>query len=154
MFDCLINLLSHDPSFQSRGVKPQRHVKYQLGCFLVRYGMRACDSLETTREPSLGHGTVFVYCKRVSESILTIVSPIHCVVWRGSSKSHEEPIEDGSVAKSDMPVHGLVLLLNGTDVRLLFIMLASTFGCRKWNCSFVCTNAGLAFVIQRGNASW
>ena len=60
MFDCLINLLSHDPSFQLCGVKPQHHIKFQLGCFLVHYGIQGCNSLEATHKLSLGHGTIGV----------------------------------------------------------------------------------------------
>ena len=69
MFDFLASHLSHNSIFQSRGRKPQWHVKYQLGCFLIRYSVRGCDTLQAARQVSLGHGTVFLYCSRVSKAI-------------------------------------------------------------------------------------
>jgi hypothetical protein len=49
-FDQLVAKLADNPIFISTGKKPQRHVKYQLGCFLFRYGMRGSDSLRVAKE--------------------------------------------------------------------------------------------------------
>jgi hypothetical protein len=69
MFDWVVGLLSHNPIFQSRGRRPQRHVKYQLGCFLVRYGALGSDTLGTAQKLSIGFGTVFLYCNRVRRAL-------------------------------------------------------------------------------------
>ncbi|KAG2368625.1 hypothetical protein BDR07DRAFT_1582019 [Suillus spraguei] len=67
-FDRLVAKLADNPIFTSTGTKPQRHVKYQLGCFLFRYGMRGSDSLQVAKELAIGHDSVFKYCRRVSKA--------------------------------------------------------------------------------------
>jgi hypothetical protein len=69
MFDFLVGLLSRNQIFQSRGRHPQRHVKYQLGYFLIRYGAVGSDTLGTAPKLSIGHSTVFLYCKRVCRAL-------------------------------------------------------------------------------------
>lgn len=69
MFDYLVPLLSVNKIFQSTGRRPQRHVKYQLGCFLIRYGAIGSDTLGTAQKLSIGLGTVFLYCRRVTRAI-------------------------------------------------------------------------------------
>ncbi|KAG1804015.1 hypothetical protein EV424DRAFT_325694 [Suillus variegatus] len=39
-FDRLVHLLEQNPIFRSTGKRPQRAVRYQLACFLLRYGTR------------------------------------------------------------------------------------------------------------------
>ncbi|KAF9064376.1 hypothetical protein BDP27DRAFT_1472259, partial [Rhodocollybia butyracea] len=56
-------------SFNQLDEKPQRPVKYQLGTFLIRYGMLGSDSLDTALKLNIGHGTVFLYCHRVTRAI-------------------------------------------------------------------------------------
>lgn len=68
-FDSLVGILSTNTIFTSRGWRPQRHVKYQLGCFLVRYGAIGSDTLGTAQKLSIGFGTVFLYCRRVTRAI-------------------------------------------------------------------------------------
>ncbi|KAJ6491204.1 hypothetical protein C8R45DRAFT_1138284, partial [Mycena sanguinolenta] len=69
MFDRVVALISSNRIFQSNGRRPQRHVKYQLGCFLIRYGVMGSDTLGTAQKLSIGFGTVFLYCKRVRHAI-------------------------------------------------------------------------------------
>ncbi|KAG1872204.1 hypothetical protein F4604DRAFT_1955696 [Suillus subluteus] len=38
-FDRLVQILEQNPIFESTGRKPQRPVRYQLTCFLLRYGI-------------------------------------------------------------------------------------------------------------------
>ncbi|KAG1859739.1 hypothetical protein F4604DRAFT_1930457 [Suillus subluteus] len=38
-FDRLVQILEQNPIFESTGRKPQRPVRYQLACFLLRYGI-------------------------------------------------------------------------------------------------------------------
>lgn len=64
-FDAVVALLEKNPVFQSSGKRPQRPVKFQLACYLIRYGSRGADSMEAAQKLSLGHGTVFLYCRRV-----------------------------------------------------------------------------------------
>ncbi|KAJ7500003.1 hypothetical protein FB451DRAFT_1207193 [Mycena latifolia] len=69
MFNFLVKVLSHNQIFQSRGRGPQRHAKYQLGCFLIRYGAVGSDSIGTAQKLSIGFGTVFLYCCRVRRAL-------------------------------------------------------------------------------------
>ncbi|KAJ7140541.1 hypothetical protein C8R43DRAFT_892708, partial [Mycena crocata] len=69
MFDYLVANLAPNPIFETTGRRPQRHVKYQLGCFLIRYGAIGSDTLGTAQKLSIGFGTVFLYCRRVTRSI-------------------------------------------------------------------------------------
>ncbi|KAJ7154412.1 hypothetical protein C8R43DRAFT_1126492 [Mycena crocata] len=69
MFDYLVKELAENTIFHSTGRRPQRHVKYQLGCFLIRYGTIGSDTLGTAQKLSVGFGTVFLYCRRVTRAI-------------------------------------------------------------------------------------
>lgn len=53
-FDRLVAMLAPNPIFISKGRKPQRHVKYQLACFLMRYGSRGSDVIGTAMKMSIG----------------------------------------------------------------------------------------------------
>ncbi|KAH9928915.1 uncharacterized protein B0H18DRAFT_906583, partial [Fomitopsis serialis] len=64
-FERLVARLETCDIFQSRGRKPQRPVRYQLGCFLVRYGKRGTDALSTAHDMGIGFGSVHKYCERV-----------------------------------------------------------------------------------------
>ncbi|KAI0643112.1 hypothetical protein C8Q79DRAFT_928866 [Trametes meyenii] len=68
-FDRLVELLAQNPIFTSTGRRPQRHVKYQLGTFLIRYASRGSDTLWVSQKLSIGFGTVFIYCRRVTRAI-------------------------------------------------------------------------------------
>ena len=88
-FDRLVALLATNPIFESTseqcyvtndsetrltvsscvGNRPQRHVKYQLGTFLVRYASLGSDTLWTAQKLSIGFGSVFNYCRRVTKAI-------------------------------------------------------------------------------------
>ena len=92
-------MLSHDPIFQSRGRKPQRHIKYQLGCFLVQYGLRGCDSLDTAQKLSIGHGTVFLYCKQVSRAL----QKLGVRYIKFPNEGHQEVISNSIEEKSGFP---------------------------------------------------
>jgi hypothetical protein len=69
MFDYLVQELAPNPIFQSTGRRPQRHIKFQLGCFLIRYGCIGSDTIGTAQKLSIGFGTVFLYCRRVTRAI-------------------------------------------------------------------------------------
>lgn len=68
-FDELVAILAPNPIFVSTGCKPQRHIKYQLVTFLVRYGHRGTDTMEVARQIGIGHGTATKYCQRVCRAI-------------------------------------------------------------------------------------
>lgn len=68
-FDRIVNLLADNLIFQSQGRKPQRHVKFQLAAFLLRYGRRGSDAFVVSRDLGIGAGTVFLYCQRVSRAL-------------------------------------------------------------------------------------
>ena len=65
-FERLVERLETLDIFESTGRKPQRPVRYQLGCFLIRFGMRGSDTLTTAQMMGIGHGTVHLYCDRVT----------------------------------------------------------------------------------------
>lgn len=78
MFDRLVSILQEDPIFQSTGSKPQRHVKWQLACFLLWFGSLGSPTLCTAAVLSLGHGTVYQYCKRVTRALRKLSSRFVC----------------------------------------------------------------------------
>ncbi|KAJ6631000.1 hypothetical protein B0H10DRAFT_1938577 [Mycena sp. CBHHK59/15] len=55
--------------FASRGRKPQRHVSWQLGAFLIRYGQLGSPAHDTSFKLGIGLGTVVLYCRRVIRAI-------------------------------------------------------------------------------------
>jgi len=73
-FDRLVALLADNPIFISRGKRPQRHVKFQLAAFLMRYGRLGSSALAVAMELSIGEGTVFLYCNRVSRALRQLKS--------------------------------------------------------------------------------
>lgn len=68
-FEKLVSKLEENPIFISTGHKPQRPVRYQLGCFLIRFGMLGSDTLRTAALMGIGFGTVFLYCQRVTRAL-------------------------------------------------------------------------------------
>jgi hypothetical protein len=46
-------MLAPNPVFISKGQKPQWHVKYQLACFLMRYGSHGSDVIGTAMKMSI-----------------------------------------------------------------------------------------------------
>ncbi|KAF9059602.1 hypothetical protein BDP27DRAFT_1497896 [Rhodocollybia butyracea] len=74
MFNVLHDKISSNSVFESRGWKPQRPVKYQLGMFLIRYGTLGSDSLDAALKLNIGHGTVFLYCRCVTRAIQELKS--------------------------------------------------------------------------------
>lgn len=69
MFDRLVEMLQYDAIFQSKGKKPQRHVKWQLACFLIRFGALGSETLRAAQVLSLGAGSVVTYCRQVTRAL-------------------------------------------------------------------------------------
>ena len=70
MFDRLVAMLAPHLIFNNpNACKPQRHVKYQLATFLIRYGQQGSSVLDTMMKLSIGQGSVYNYCHRVSRAI-------------------------------------------------------------------------------------
>ncbi|KAJ7577117.1 hypothetical protein C8J56DRAFT_899213 [Mycena floridula] len=70
MFDRLVAILAPNPIFNHPNAKkPQRHVKYQLATFLIRYGRRGSDVFDISAKMGFSHGSVYNYCKRISRAI-------------------------------------------------------------------------------------
>jgi hypothetical protein len=53
----------------SRGRKPQRHIAWQLGAFLIRYGQLGSPVQDTSFKLGIGFGTVILYCRRVIRAV-------------------------------------------------------------------------------------
>jgi hypothetical protein len=79
MFDRLVAMIADNPIFHSPK-KPQRHVKYQLGAFLIHYGQHGSNVIDVAQKLSLGEGTVHLYCKRVVRAICQL-RPKH-LAWQ------------------------------------------------------------------------
>ena len=62
-FDRLVARLEQNDIFKSTGHKPQMAVRYQLGCFLIRYGMLGGDALTAASLVGVGHGTALKFCE-------------------------------------------------------------------------------------------
>ncbi|KAJ7581650.1 hypothetical protein C8J56DRAFT_1006004 [Mycena floridula] len=70
VFDRLVAILAPNPIFNHPNAKkPQRHVKYQLATFLIRYGRRGSDVFDVSAKMGFSHGSVYNYCKRISRAI-------------------------------------------------------------------------------------
>ncbi|KAI0658943.1 hypothetical protein C8Q70DRAFT_934053 [Cubamyces menziesii] len=89
-FDRLVALLESNPLFTSTGKKPQRPVRYQLACFLMRYSVRGGDSLHAAKQLGIGLGTVFLYCRRVARALREI--GLEILTW-GNDERHKEVSE-------------------------------------------------------------
>jgi len=83
-FDRLVCLLADDPIFESRGKKPQRHVKVQLSAFLLRYGNRGSPAFSVARNLNISEGVVFDYCGRVSKAVRKLRSDF--LVWPNEAR--------------------------------------------------------------------
>ncbi|KAJ7668133.1 hypothetical protein B0H17DRAFT_903748, partial [Mycena rosella] len=68
-FDKFCDILGQNQIFTSRGRKPQRHVSWQLGAFLIRYGQLGSPAQDTSFKLGIGFGTVILYCRRVIRAI-------------------------------------------------------------------------------------
>ena len=63
-------MLAPHPIFNDPNArKPQRHVIYQLATFLIWYGQQGSSVLDTMMKLSIGQGSVYNYCHRVSCAI-------------------------------------------------------------------------------------
>lgn len=93
-FDSIVSLLEQDPIFKSKGRKPQRPVKFQFACFLMRFGTMGADARSAAHRMGIGFGTVFLYCRRVSKALRRL--GIQYADWggverrRGTSESIEK----------------------------------------------------------------
>ncbi|KAE9411318.1 hypothetical protein BT96DRAFT_803896 [Gymnopus androsaceus JB14] len=83
MFDRLVHMLAPNAIFHSPK-KKQRHVKYQVAAFLVRYGQRGSDVLDVASKLGLGLGTVHLYCRRVTRALRELRS--HHLGWLGDER--------------------------------------------------------------------
>ncbi|KAG9029037.1 hypothetical protein FS837_003668 [Tulasnella sp. UAMH 9824] len=107
-FDRVVALLEKNDVFQSSGKRPQRPVKFQLACFLIRYGVRGAETLDPAQKVSLGHGTVFLYCRRVVYAIRCLRHSF--VQWPNREKRQEnaEAVEE----KTGIP--GVIGIVDGS----------------------------------------
>ncbi|KAJ7301908.1 hypothetical protein DFH08DRAFT_723696, partial [Mycena albidolilacea] len=68
-FDIFCEILEQNPLFLSCGQKPQRHIAWQLGAFLIRYGQLGSPVQDTSFKLGIGFGTVILYCWRVIRAV-------------------------------------------------------------------------------------
>ena len=73
MFDAIVDMIADDPVFNKPNPRrPQRHVKFQLGTFLIRYGQQGSNAIDTMMKLSIGQGSVYNYCRRVCRAIRSL----------------------------------------------------------------------------------
>ncbi|KAI0037464.1 hypothetical protein FA95DRAFT_1619051 [Auriscalpium vulgare] len=126
-FDKVVHVLESNPIFQSTGRKPQRPVRHQLGCFLMRYGRRGSDTLDAAEKMGIGLGTVFLYCRRVTRALREI--GLLVVSWGDAAR--RQATADAVFAKSGLP--DCIGMLDGSLIRLTEAPANSgaLFYCRK-----------------------
>jgi hypothetical protein len=111
-FKLITALLERNPIFQSKGNKPQRPVAYQLACFLARFRTRGSDAFEPGAKMSIGLGTVFLYCARVTRALREV--GLECVAWPNDERKEE--IKEAMEEISYIP--GCIGAVDGTLIRL------------------------------------
>ncbi|KAG8731305.1 hypothetical protein FRC10_001809, partial [Ceratobasidium sp. 414] len=92
----------------SQGRKNQRPVHYQLGVFLLRYGISGSHIRHPKLLTSIGEGTVVLYCRRVIQAIRE--HGLECVVWPTEERKRE--IKRGF--KKICGLDGIIGSLDGT----------------------------------------
>ncbi|KAF8593743.1 hypothetical protein BDV93DRAFT_582513 [Ceratobasidium sp. AG-I] len=83
----MVDILGSNPIFQSQGRKKQRPVHYQLGVFLLRYGISGSHLRHPKLLTSIGEGTVVLYCRRVIRAIRE--HGLVCVVWPSAERKEQ-----------------------------------------------------------------
>ncbi|KAA1479949.1 hypothetical protein DENSPDRAFT_742836, partial [Dentipellis sp. KUC8613] len=126
-FDQLVARLEECDVFVSTGRKPQRPVRYQLGCFLIRFGMRGTDALTVAQMMGIGFGTVFLYCNRVTYALRKLGQEY--VTW-GDEFRHQVTKEYVQLRTG---IQGCIGMLDGTLIQLTEppSLSAATYFCRK-----------------------
>ncbi|KAF8146655.1 hypothetical protein K438DRAFT_2093072, partial [Mycena galopus ATCC 62051] len=95
-FDTFCEILGRNPLFTSRERKPQRHIVWQLGAFLIRYGQLSSPVQDTSFKLGIGFGTVILYCRRIIRALCE-VKPQY-VQW--FSEEHQLATSAGIEAES------------------------------------------------------
>ncbi|EIM92557.1 uncharacterized protein STEHIDRAFT_107036 [Stereum hirsutum FP-91666 SS1] len=111
-FEAIVRLLEADPIFQSKGRKPQRPVRMQLACFLMRYGTRGSDARGAAHRMGIGFGTVFLYCRRVAKALRRL--GLDYAQWGGEDR--RERTATNIEAMSGFP--NCIGVVDGTLIRL------------------------------------
>ncbi|QRV93585.1 DDE superfamily endonuclease [Ceratobasidium sp. AG-Ba] len=75
----VVDRIKYSREFKSKGSKSQRPVFYQLGVFLIRYGISGSHFRHPKLLTSIGEGTVVLYCRRVIRAVREY--GLECVVW-------------------------------------------------------------------------
>lgn len=83
----IVDILKSNSIFQSQGRKRQRPVHYQLGVFLLRYGIAGSHLRHPKLLTSIGEGTVILYCRRVIRAIRE--HGVKCVVWPTAERKEQ-----------------------------------------------------------------
>lgn len=104
----MVDILKENEVFQTSGRKKQRPVHYQLGVFLMRYGISGSHARHPKLLTSIGEGTVFLYCRRVTWAIRH--HGLQCVTWPTAER--KEVVKAGF--KRMCGLDGIIGSLDGT----------------------------------------
>lgn len=123
-FERLVSALEDCAIFRSTGRKPQRPVRYQLGCFLTRYGQPGTNAFTTAESMGIGVGSVYKYCERVTYALRQLGK--EWVQWGDRSATK-------AWVYSRTRLTGCIGMLDGTLIRLTEPPKFSgpAFWCRK-----------------------
>ncbi len=126
-FDRLVAYLQPCPIFHSSGWKPQRPVRFQLACYLLRYGALGGDPRTVAHKMGVSLGAVFLYCRRVTRAFRQL-GYRRVVVWPNQARRAE--------SKADFGENGFdecIGVVDGSLIRLTTIpkVQGALYFCRK-----------------------
>lgn len=111
-FWAVVKLLEPNPIFRSRGSKPQRPVKHQFACFLLRFGREASRTFEPVTQMAISEGSVINYCRRVTRALREL--GLHCIAWPNEERKQE--ISKAVEKRSHIP--GCIGIIDGSLIQL------------------------------------
>lgn len=108
-FEHLVAALEDCEIFRSTGKKPQRPVRYQLGCLLTQYGQPGSNAFSTAESMGIGVGLVYIYYDRVTYAFRQL--GLNWVKWGDRSATK-------AWVYSCTRLTGCIRILDGTLIRL------------------------------------
>jgi hypothetical protein len=136
-FSKLHDLIMGDPVFENRGPRPQAPVRYQLACYLIRFGN--VQSVKTATALQLSEGSMYNHIRRVTRAFRNLRDLY--IRWPGE--------EERKVLRREAQKHGFPGAVGATDGSYIPIIdrprrNPMAFRCRK---KFWAVSAIYLFVV-------